>query len=538
MEVEIKRYIKTLKKANPPVYFLSYRLTQSDTYGFYSTLGAQIQESKNTSRILAVEARAGSRAMDDSRKIKELNFDNAQGSQYGQQPPPLEDDVKNLRKSFWLLTEATAKAAQERYLKVKTNAQTASERSDNSDDFSAPLPPVSYYATAEFPQLDEAFIKERVNEYSAMFKGYDFILTSEAGFSVKVENVYFVNSEGVKLKTPAVFMRLYYNITSRNADGMHLERTNSYDFQAFQDWPDNETVRRDILKSIAELKALQNAPVADTYHGPVILKNRATGVFFHEILGHRVEGHRQKDDDFGQTFTHKLNQQIISPIISIYDNPALKEFKGTPLRGHYLYDSEGVKAQSAVIVKDGVLKGFLMGRSPIKGFPQSNGHGRAAPGKAPVSRMGVTMVEANKTVPFGELRAKLAEEIKKQGKPYGLIIEDISGGFTNTDTYGPQSFKVKPLLVYKVYADGRADEVIRGADIVGTPLASFNKIIAAADDYDIFNGSCGAESGWVPVSAIAPSVLISEMEIEKVEKTYDSLPLLPPPSAQAGTGGK
>jgi TldD protein len=364
-----------------------------------------------------------------------------------------------------------------------------------------------------------------------MFKGYDFILSSEVFLSINVNNVYYVNSEGTKLKNPSLLMRLSYNISSRNGDGMEVKRSNSYDFTKIEDMPAPEKIKEDILKSIEELRILQKAPIAEPFHGPVILKNRATGVFFHEILGHRVEGHRQKDDDFGQTFTAKVNEQVISPIISVYDNPTLKKYKDIPLRGHYLYDDEGVPAQNVTIIKDGVLKNFLMGRTPIQNFPQSNGHGRKAIGKNAVSRMGTTIVESSKTVSFEELRKMLVDEIKKQNKPYGLMIEDISGGFTNIDTYSPQSFKVNPLLVYKIYPDGRPDEIIRGADIVGTPLSSFNKIIAAADDYDVFNGSCGAESGWVPVSAIAPSVLISEMEIEKIEKSYDSLPLLPPPSA-------
>ena len=213
----------------------------------------------------------------------------------------------------------------------------------------------------------------------------------------------------------------------------------------------------------------------------------------------------------------------------------MRYFKKIPLRGHYLYDDEGTPSQKAMLIENGILKGFLMGRSPIKNFPSSNGHGRKSYGRKVVSRMGVTVVKAKNPVPFAELEQKLKEEIKRQNKPYGLIIDDISGGFTNTDTYSPQSFKVQPLLVYKVFPDDRPNELIRGADIVGTPLTSFNKIIAAADDEALFNGTCGAESGWVPVSAIAPSLLISELEVEKVNKTYENLPILPPPSAKPQT---
>jgi predicted Zn-dependent protease len=127
----------------------------------------------------------------------------------------------------------------------------------------------------------------------------------------------------------------------------------------------------------------------------------------------------------------------------------------------------------------------------------------------------------------------LIEECRRQEKPYGLIFDDISGGFTMTGRGGPQAFKVLPLLVTRVYADGRPDEIVRGVDIVGTPLTSFSKIIMAADDDGVFNGTCGAESGWVPVSAVSPSLLVTEIEVEKRRKGQDKPPILPPPS----TGG-
>ena len=178
-----------------------------------------------------------------------------------------------------------------------------------------------------------------------------------------------------------------------------------------------------------------------------------------------------------------------------------------------------------------------MSSSPIEGFPLSNGHGRAALGSRPVARMGNTRVIASETVPYQKLEQMLLDEIKRQGKPYGFIIEDLSGGFTQTSTYAPQAFKLEPTMVYRIYPDGRK-EAVRGADMVGTPLVSFNKVLAAADDYAVFNGSCGAESGWVPVSGIAPSVLLEALEIEKTEKSGDKPPLLPPPYDAKKGGSK
>jgi len=88
--------------------------------------------------------------------------------------------------------------------------------------------------------------------------------------------------------------------------------------------------------------------------------------------------------------------------------------------------------------------------------------------------------------------------------------------------------------VYRIYPDGRPDELVRGTDIVGTPLASFAKILATGDKPEVFNGYCGAESGNVPVSAVSPSILVSEIEIEKKAKSNDRPPLLPEPTGMEG----
>ena len=322
----------------------------------------------------------------------------------------------------------------------------------------------------------------------------------------------------------------------KTADGLEISRTNTYDMLDGKDLPSEEQLTADIRQSLTELELLSRAPLADPLTVPTILKNRAMGVFVHEVLGHRMEGHRQKEDSFGRTFTSKIGQQVTAPFISIVDDATLPSFKGIPLRGFYEYDDEGVKVRPVTLVENGVLKEFLMSSSPIKGFPSSNGHGRREIAQRAVARMGNTRVMASETVPYETLEKMLVEEINRQGKPYGLIVEDLSGGFTMTDTGLPQVFKLEPKLVYRVYPDGKK-EIIRGADLVGTPLVSFAQILAASDDYAVFNGSCGAESGWVPVSAIAPSVLFKTLEVEHTAKSAVKPPVLPPPAA-TGKGDK
>jgi len=252
-------------------------------------------------------------------------------------------------------------------------------------------------------------------------------------------------------------------------------------------------------------------------------------------LGHRLEGHRQKDEDEGQTFTKKVGQEVLPKFLSVTDDPTMRELAGVKLAGTYEYDNEGVPAQRVEVIKDGVLKSFLMSRMPITGFDHSNGHGRNQPGLMATGRQGNLIVSSTQAVPEKDMRQKLIDEVKKQNKPYGLYFDDIQGGFTLTTRALPQAFQVLPVIVYKVYPDGRPDELVRGVDIVGTPLAALTRIMTTSDQQHVFNGVCGAESGSVPVSAAAPAMLFSEMEVQKRAHEHERPPLLSPPGFEDKT---
>jgi predicted Zn-dependent protease len=222
--------------------------------------------------------------------------------------------------------------------------------------------------------------------------------------------------------------------------------------------------------------------------------------------------------------------------LDVYDDPTLYTLNGTDLSGHYLFDDEGVTAERANLVRDGVLGGFLMSRSPIRGFDSSNGHGRRQRGYRVVSRQGNLIVDPSETTTTEGLKTLLIAEVKRQEKPFGLRFSEITGGYTNTTRAGAQAFKVLPVMVYKVYPDGR-EELVRGVDVEGTPLAALGQIMAAANDFQVFNGVCGAESGWVPVSAASPSLLVRQIEVARREKSAERPPLLPPPSGAKSMKG-
>ena len=252
------------------------------------------------------------------------------------------------------------------------------------------------------------------------------------------------------------------------------------------------------------------------------------------LFGHRVEGHRQKDAAEGQTFAKSIGTPVLPEFLSVVFDPTVDSYSGTDLLGWYRYDDEGVKAQRVPLVESGIMKTFLMSRSPVRGVSHSNGHGRRQPGREIVARQSNLIVESTNRVSEDRLREMLVEELKRQNKEFGYYFEHVTGGYTQTGRRGIQAFKVIPLVVWRVYADGRPDERVRGADIVGTPLASFAKIVATSDEAGIFNGYCGAESGSVPVSAISPALLVSELEVQKKESSQDRPPLLPKPFEKGG----
>jgi len=324
---------------------------------------------------------------------------------------------------------------------------------------------------------------------------------------------------------------------------MNIERYYNFDWVDPKDSPSDKAVATASATLTKEMQGLVKAPLNEPSVGPAMLTGRAAAVFFHEVFGHRAEGHRQKDISEGQTFAKKVGEPILPDFLSIVDDPTTKKEGHDDLLGYYRFDDEGVSSHEVILVDHGTLKNFEMSRSPLADFPHSNGHGRRQLGATPVSRQGNLIVKSNKTVTNAELRAELIALVKKQNKQYGLLIDDIAGGFTFTGRGLPQAFQVQSLVVYKVFADGRPDELVRGVDIVGTPLAALTKIVATGDTPEVFNGYCGAESGSVPVSAVAPAILTTELEVQKKQTDTDAPPILPPPAhdvkaAQNGpTGG-
>jgi TldD protein len=527
MEQELDRSLAALKAADPPAYFISYNVTEQQTSEVQGSNGALLTSQEVRNRWLETSVRTGDYDLDDTHKVGGRNsgFQSSFGTQV-----PVDDDAAVLRRAIWLETDRQYRGAAEALLKIKTGRDVKVESVEGrAPDFSREKPQVYLGPHAQF-QLDRRPWEEKLRRYTGAFRTSASVLNSIATFRASAQNEYVVNSEGTRLEFGDVKYRLELYIQGKAPDGMDINRYANFDWTDPAGAPSDEAVFARVKEITGELEALVAAPIIDPVAGPALLTGRASAVFFHEVFGHRAEGHRQKDVNEGQTFTHNVGEKIFPDFLSVYDDPTEARNGSSVLLGNYPFDDEGVPATRVTLVDHGVLKNFLMARSPLIGFPVSNGHGRRQVGLPPVSRQGNLIVESSRQVSNAELKKELIEEVKRQGKPYGLLIDDIEGGFTFTGRGIPQAFAINPLVVYRVYADGRPDELVRGADIVGTPRASLAKILATGDTQEVFNGYCGAESGSIPVAAVAPAILISELEISKKEQSTDPPPFLPPPA--------
>ena len=531
-EVELARLWSSLRALPEPPYFLGFGLLDRRQTEIAGTHGAATAVGRRHLRVGDVDLRVGSPALDNTHKLRDAGWGSDQ--QRFWVDLPVEADPLVIRHALWRATDDTYRAAVRRLIKVRGNDLVKVAREDQSADFSE-APVEVELGLVEPLQFDADLWQERVRVASARFLAHPAVYDSNVTLSVLDETYYTLNSEGTRIRRQRWHLRLGVMGRTTADDGQEIGVYDSVEARVPEDLPSAEELA-EIVDAVAErVTALRAAPMIEPFSGPAILRGRAAGVFFHEVLGHRAEGHRQKDEDEGQTLTDMVGQRVFPAFISVYDDPNLTEWGGLPLNGSYRFDDEGVRAERVDIIQNGVVKDFLMSRAPIENQGRSNGHGRRQPGEAPVARQGNLVVEVRDPVPYEALREQLLAEIKRQGKPFGLVFEDITGGFTLTGRGIPNSYAVQPVSVWRVWPDGRPDELVRGVDLIGTPLVTFERIIAGSDEVDVFNGVCGAESGWVPVSAIAPDLLVREVEVQRREKNNERPPLLSPPMPDVGS---
>jgi predicted Zn-dependent protease len=516
-------------------YFIAYTVRDTDRSYVSGKFGAIFQSQAFQSRTAQVDVRVGNYDLDSSEDQE--SFFNPRQKFVPNNLAPVDDrSVNALRRVLWLLTDYRYKAGLMSYLTVKSKTVN-----DPKERQAGSLTRETQFRLVETrPQLkfDRKSWERDVRKISAVMLDFPELFDS----SVEVSSVrltrYFVNSEGTRVRSVDDYVQLLVVAVTRAEDGMLLQDTINWYGRRPQDLPGAEVAIPDVRVMVERLVRMRKAPIVDPMTVPVLMSPEATGVFFHETVGHRLEGQRQEGEEEGRTFKGQLGQKILPETIDIFDDPTLSDSAGTALNGSYRVDDEGVPSRKAVLVENGVLKGFLMSRKPIEGFGVSNGHGRTDGFQPAVGRMANLVIRGKSPVSRERMKELLLQEVRRQGKPFGIIIDSIAGGSTNTSSYGYQAYKGSPRVSYRVDSKTGQETLVRGIEIVGTPLSSINKIIATSDRYGVFNGYCGAESGMVPVSTVAPDMLFGEIELQRAQEGTERPPVLPPPATVASDGGK
>jgi predicted Zn-dependent protease len=528
LDAESTRFAAATGAAPDRPYYLSWRVDEAHTWHLSAAYGAPLEPSEHLSRTVHAGARVGARTLDSTHRLRGpggFSFPSFDAASM-----PLDGPADALRAALWLAALDPVTAARTRWRLVQADQSVRVGDRDASPDFSDD--PAAKAELAPMPiELDPSAWRATLVKLSTALD-QPGIERSSASLDAEEETRWFADTEGARIRQPRRWLRVSLVASSTTDDGREVELYRWKDVDDPAHLPEAATLEAWAHALAEDVRALRAAPEGDPATVPAILHGPAAGVFVHEVIGHRVEGHRQKAEDQDQTFRAKVGQAILPPSIDIVDDPTLDRWGNEDLNGHYAFDDEGQPAQRAVVVKGGVFEGFLMGRSPIAGFAHSNGHGRAGIYTEAVSRMANTILTTSAPVPAARLREMLIDEVKRQGKPYGLVVDDLAGGFTLTERVLPNAFKIEAERVWRVYPDGRPDELVRGVDLVGTPLDALGAVMAAGDDPGVFNGFCGAESGMVPNAAVSPSLLLRDIEIQRKEKSEARPPLLPKPEAQ------
>jgi len=372
---ELDRNFTTLKqKGEPPPYFMAYAVDDDEADVVVASQGALDAQNHGRRRILDTTIRVGSPQFDNYRRVGNDRPRFTSGLSIA-----LDDNPFAIRQEVWLATDRVYRAASNRLIRIKADEKLRAAADDTSDDFSKEEPQVFFSATPRY-KFDAADWARRLRKLSAEFTKYPGALNASIAVEAQRVSKTLVTTEGTRLEHGRLFARLIITARGKASDGMDLATMESFEADDPAKLPKDPQILAAVERAGANLSSLLRAPPSDPFVGPAILSGRAAGVFFHEIFGHRVEGHRQKDESEGQTFTKSVGQPVLPSFLSVIFDPTRADFQGTSLNGFYLYDDEGVKGRPVTVVDNGILKTFLMSRSPIQGFTQSNGHGRRAAG--------------------------------------------------------------------------------------------------------------------------------------------------------------
>jgi predicted Zn-dependent protease len=485
-------------------YYIEYRVNDVDDYDAEAAFGALRESQRVHLRILRVVVRVG---------------DYKQDSYFGQGMGetnilPLDNDPIALRHQIWLTTDEAYKAAGQALAEKQAEMKRFSADPNPVDDFSKET-----VVTALDPivslKIDEAAWNKTVSEMTNLYRQYPEIQSVSASARFSAVNEYFVDSEGTVTRNGKTTYNLQLNSSAQADDGMRLSRNPYWTVGRAEELPSRDKLFSDVKQALETVVALRKAPIVEEeYRGPVLFAPDASDDVIASLVGSNIVGRKPQPGRPNRTvgaFATSYKTRVLPSFLTIIDDPTLKDFQGHSLVGSYDVDNEGVKAKTVNIIENGMLNNYLVGRQPVRDFPASNGHGRAAPGSGPSPSLGVLLLKSAEAQPPEELKKKIIQMVTEQGKPYAYRV----------DTLGPGN---SPRLLYRVYADGH-DELVRGAVFSELDVRALrSNLIAVGNDPLVSN-----RTGGVPTTIICPSLLFDELEVKRADTSKDKLPEYPPP---------
>lgn len=529
LKKDARRALKMHVPGFPAPYYCGFVLRDLEWFNTWASAGSTYRRKSDRSRHVFCDLRVGSYAYDQVIEggLRENNDEERES--FNHSSVPIDDkDYDGLRMAVWRLLEAKFREALADYNQKESSRISKVDPNHGLKSF-VKVKRVQHRRLSRVQGIDQEHWAKFCKKASLWMSTLPRLSGSWVDFDVSQETRIVVNTEGSVVVQNEQFITLSATFRKLAKDGTNLQQELVINCATEEELPDFATFKTLATQKYQQLMRLARARKIHAFSGPVLLCPGPAGVLFHEAIGHRLEGSRLLSQGEGQTFKDQVGKKIFNVPITVRDNPNLREYDGVKCIGSYMYDDEGVRAADALLVEKGTLAGFLNTRSATskKDFVP-NGHARNKKNQRPISRMAVTLIDGEGGVPHDELKRKLLREIKRQKKPFGMIVYETSGGETDTTNYDFQAFSGEISYATLVYPNGR-EVCVRGVNFVGTPLQAIHNVVAFGDKKHVENGFCGAESGMIPITTISPAALFSNLELQGKDEELHTPYILPRP---------
>jgi len=497
----------------PKTYFCSFLLRDTRWFNTWARGGSVVRRRADHTRNVLCDLRVGSYRYDQVMNGG-LDDNNEELESFNHVSMPIDDaDYEGLRISIWRLLEAKYREAVADYLSRRNKSLSSVDQNEDLVSFTK-LPPIKHIEYKQPERVYEDYWVKYCKEASAWITRLKGVSGGWTEFDSMHITKIFLSTEGSVIVQQQQVYQLIAAMRNITKEGANPEQDLVFNVGSLKELPDLPTFKKLLREKHRKLINISRTKRIHSFSGPALLYPIPAGIMLHEALGHRLEGSRFLSSYEGRTFEGQFGKRILDAKLTIRDNPRLKKFNGKNCIGAYDFDDEGCPSLDTVLVENGILKGSLSTRAALhkRGFVP-NGHARGKKHERPISRMAVFIAEGAEPKSLEELKQMLLDEVKAQGKSYGVIIYETTGGETGTTRHEFQGFQGEISYATVIYPNGK-ELTVTGVDFVGTPMQALNNIIAVGEEREMNNGYCGAESGFIPITTISPALLLSNLELQ------------------------